>query len=542
MNESLPAVRTAESASSSGSPPAAGMARAAGRFGAATMLSRLLGLVREQMFAALLGAGMYADAFVVAFRIPNLLRDLFAEGALSAAFVPTFTDYLKNKKPGAAFALANRLMNTLVVTLGLLVVVGAVFSDDLVRILAANFAPETAALSSKLTRIMLPFLPIVSLAAVAMGMLTSQSRFGAPALAPAVFNIVSIAVGAGLYASGVGPEAAVTGWAVGTLLGGLGQLLIQLGPLRQTGWKPGWGIDLRLKDPGVQRIARLMGPATVGLAATQVNIVVNTFFASSIAGAPAWLAYAFRLMQLPIGVFGVAIATVATAGIAQRAAERDMGGVSATLGSGLRLVAFLTVPSTAALAVLSVPIIRLIFERGRFHESDTQATAIALMGYSLGLYAYASVKVLAPAFYALDRARIPMKASLAAVAANVVLNVVLFPIFGFKGLAIGTSAAALTNFLVLLVSWKSGGGTLGNAKLGRQFVQVAFASILAAASGWGFAFGSDHYFGHAALLANLIQTLGALVVGGVVYLVACRVMRVQELEMLTQMLRRRLKR
>lgn len=516
------------------------MARSAGRFGAATMLSRLLGLVREQMFAALLGAGMYADAFVVAFRIPNLLRDLFAEGALSAAFVPTFTDYLKNKKPGAAFALANRVMNTLAVTLGLLVVVGAVFSDDLVRILAANFAPETAALASKLTRIMLPFLPIVSLAAVAMGMLTSQSRFGAPALAPAVFNIVSITVGAALYASGVGPEAAVTGWAVGTLLGGLGQLLIQLGPLRKTGWKPGLGLDLRLKDPGVQRIARLMGPATVGLAATQVNIVVNTFFASSIEGAPAWLAYAFRLMQLPIGVFGVAIATVATAGIAQRAAERDLDGVSNTLGSGLRLVAFLTVPSTAALAVLAVPIIRLIFERGRFLETDTMATAAALVGYSLGLYAYASVKVLAPAFYALDRARVPMKASLTAVAANIVLNIALFPIFGFKGLALGTSVAALTNFVVLLVSWKAGGGTLGKARLWRHFGQVAVASAMAALAGWGFATGSDRFFGHATLSANLLQTLGALTAGGLVYLVACRVMRVQELEVFTLALRRRL--
>lgn len=530
---------TAEKTASNAS---AGMARSAGRFGAATMLSRVLGLVREQMFAALLGAGHYADAFVVAFRIPNLLRDLFAEGALSAAFVPTFTDYLKNRGRREAFALANRVMNTLALVLGTLVVAGAIFSEELVRVLAANFQPDTAALAARLTRIMLPFLPIVSLAAVAMGMLTSQLRFGAPALAPAMFNVVSITVGAALYLSGVGPEMAVTGWAVGTLLGGLGQLLIQLVPLQRTGWRPGVGLDLRLRDPGVQRIAKLMGPATVGLAATQLNIVVNTFFASSIEGAPAWLAYAFRLMQLPIGVFGVAVATVATAGIARRAAERDIPGVSATLGSGLRLVAFLTVPSTAALAVLAEPVIRLIFERGRFLASDTSATAAALVGYSLGLYAYAAVKVLAPAFYALDRARIPMKASMTAVAANVVLNVALFPIFGFEGLAIGTSAAALTNFGVLYLSWKRAGGSLAGERLWGHLGKVAVASALAALAGWAFAAGIDRTLGHAALIARLIQTLGALTVGGLVYLAACRALRVAELEIFTGLVRRRLRR
>jgi putative peptidoglycan lipid II flippase len=252
---------------------------------------------------------------------------------------------------------------------------------------------------------MMPFLLLVSLAAVAMGILNAQSRFTAPAIAPALFNVGSIAVGLGLWAAGWPPERAVVGWAVGTMVGGVLQLAAQLGAPRPRLPDPAGPVARALADPRLRRIGRLMGAAVVGLSATQVNILVNTIFASHQVGANTWLQMAFRLMQLPLGVFGVAIATVAGAGVAQRAAARDMPAVKATLGAAMRHVAFLNVPSAVGLAVLARPIISMIYEHGRFRPEDTAATAQALVFYAVGLYAYSGVKVFAPAFYALDEAR-----------------------------------------------------------------------------------------------------------------------------------------
>ncbi|HET7823967.1 MAG TPA: murein biosynthesis integral membrane protein MurJ, partial [Anaeromyxobacter sp.] len=359
---------------------------------AATMASRVLGLVRDQLFASLIGANRFSDAFVVAFRIPNLLRDLFAEGALSSAFVPTFAEAHRNAGRDAAYRLANVVVGLVLVVVGALTIAGVVFSDAIVAAIGPGLRePGLAALC---TRIMMPFLLLVSLSAVAMGMLNAQSRFTAPAIAPALFNLGSIAVGAAIWASGWPPVRAVVGWSVGTMLGGLLQLLVQLPALRALGYRARPRVRREdLRDPRLQRIGRLMGMAVVGLSATQVNIVVNTMFATRQEGAATWLLIAFRLMQLPLGVFGVAIATVAGAGVAQRAAERDMRGVKQTLGSAMRLVAFLNVPSTVGLIVLARPIISLIYEHGRFGAADTTATGEALACYALGLYAYSGVKV-----------------------------------------------------------------------------------------------------------------------------------------------------
>jgi putative peptidoglycan lipid II flippase len=291
---------------------------AAGRMGgkallvsAATMLSRVLGLVREQLFAALLGATAFADAFVVAFRIPNLLRDLFAEGALSAAFVPTFAEHLKRSRE-AAFRLGSVVVGTLALVAGLITLLGIVFAPELVAAMAPGFdqVPGKVELTVVCTRVMFPFLPMVALAAVAMGGLNAQERYGPPALASAMFNVVAIVFGLALVAFGVKAEAAAIGWSIGTLLGGAAQLLVQVPALKRTGFSFRPRLDFR--DPGLRRILRLMAPATIGLAATQTNIFVNTIFVSQVPGGAAWLNYAFRLMQLPIGVFGVAVATIAT--------------------------------------------------------------------------------------------------------------------------------------------------------------------------------------------------------------------------------------
>jgi len=347
--------------------------RTAGLLSAATMLSRLLGLVREQLFAALLGASLFAEAFIVAFRIPNLLRDLFAEGALSQAFVPTFKASLKRGGTSAAYLLGNRVAGTLLAVIAILTIVAAAGAPEIVQSMAGTFAdtPGKFELAVILTRIMLPFLAMVSLAAVAMGMLNAQDRYATPALAPATFNLVCITIGLTLWGLGLDGRKVAIGWAIGTLLGGAAQLGIQMPTLWRQGWRPRLGVDLMLRDPHVRHVAALMVPAVAGLAAVQVNVFVNTIFATQEAGAAAWLNYAFRFLQLPIGVFGVAIATVTTTRYADAAADGNRARMAEQLAEGLRLVAFLTVPATVGLVVLGEPIIQLIYQHGRFGSADT---------------------------------------------------------------------------------------------------------------------------------------------------------------------------
>jgi len=509
---------------------------------AATMTSRVLGLVREQLFAALLGASAYADAFVVAFRIPNLLRDLFAEGALSAAFVPTFTDYLKNRGREQAIRLANVVIGSLLVIVGLLTAVGIWFAPELVSFMAPGFeqVEGKSAMAVLCTRIMFPFLPLVSLAAVAMGQLNAEERFGPPAFASAMFNVVAILGGAGLYVAGASPEVAVIGWSICTLGGGAAQLAVQVPAL----WRMGFSLRPALDwaEPGLRRIGKLMGPATVGLAATQVNISVNTIFASQVEGAPSWLSYAFRLMQLPIGVFGVAVATIATTGLAKRAAARDIEGMRATLGQGLRLVAFLTVPSMVGLLALREPIVRLLFQHGRFTAADTDATAWATLMYATGLYAYAAVKVVAPAFYALDRSRIPVIASLTAVAANVTLNVALFPYLSYKGLALGTAVAATVNFAVLLFAFGRTAGGVGLGGIALHWARTLAAAVPCGVAAWAVNRSFEQALGTDGTLARVVAVGVAVAAGGLVYVACCRLLRVGELDELIGFARRRLAR
>lgn len=505
---------------------------------AATMTSRVLGLVREQLFAFLVGANRWSDAFVVAFRIPNLLRDLFAEGALSSAFVPAFADAQRNAGRDAAYRLANAVVAVVLVGVGLVTVLGVFFSGEVVGAIAPGV--EERPLASLLTRIMMPFLLLVSLSAVAMGMLNAQGRFTAPALAPALFNVGSIAVGLGLWLAGWPPQRAVVGWAVGTMVGGSLQLLVQLPALAALGYRPRPRLGrAALDDPRLRRIGRLMAMAVIGLSATQVNILVNTWFASHEVGANSWLLFAFRLMQLPLGVFGVAIATVAGAGVAQRAAANDMDAVRSTLGSAMRLVAFLNVPSSVGLAILARPIIAMIYEHGRFGASDTDATAQALALYAVGLYAYSGVKVFAPAFYAVDEARVPVLGSVVGMTANVGLNVLLYPALGFRGVALGTSLAAIANFAVLALAWRRRHGGLGPAGLRVQLTKVLAASGVLAAVAWGVERALQVLLAPGGIDRQLATGLVPVLAGGLAYLAAARLLGIAELGELVGALRRR---
>lgn len=465
--------------------PAREMARGARRVSALTMMSRLLGLVREQIFALTLGASGSSDAFLAAFRIPNLLRDLFAEGALSTAFVPTYVKTLKQEGRPAAFLLGNRVLTTLTFYLGAVALLAMLWPEPVVRVVAAGFSPEKRELTAHLVRIMMPYLPIISLAVVAMGALNAEARYTAPGLASSMFNLVAIVGGGTLYLIGPSPHLAVMVWAGLTLLGGLGQLSVQFPPLWKLGWRPAFAPDLRLRHHGTRRIAALMAPATLSVAAVQINVVVNTSFASLCAeGSISWLGYAFRLMQLPIGVFGVAIGTTSLTHLARDAAAEDHEALRRTLRRGLQLVLFLTIPSTVGLAVLRVPIIGLIFQHGRFTAHATLETARALSGFAVGLAAYSAIKVVAPAFYVLGRTRVPLIASLAAVGCNLVWNIFTFRRFGHVGLALGTSIAAIANLTVLIVAFQATVGGLVNRGLVRALARITFAAALMGGAIW----------------------------------------------------------
>ena len=506
------------------------VARSAGKVGLATLLSRVLGLLREQVMATLFGAGFATDAFNVAFRIPNLLRDLFAEGAMSSAFVPTFTGIHERGGADEAWEFGRRLMVTLFLVLLGVCVVGAVAAPALVRLFAPGFAavPGKLDLTVMLTRVMLPFLPAVALAAAAMGMLNARGRFGIPALAPALLNLGMIVFGVGLIpvcrAAGQPPILAM---AIGVVIGGALQFLVQVPPLHRLGFR------LRLErprwHPGVARVASLMAPATIGLAATQLNLLVSTILASMLPqGSVSWLWYAFRLMQLPIGVFGVALGTVSLTALSRAAVASDMAALKSTLSATLRLVLLLTVPAAVWLAVMSRPVIALLYEHGRFGPADTDRTAGALIMYCLGLPAFAGVGVMTRAFYALGDTRKPVQASFVSVALNLVLNLLLMRPLAHFGLALSTSITAIANFLQLAFYLRRRVGPLEGRRMLDTLGRVLTSSAVALAPcAFVLAWLGERWHRGAAYEAATVAA-GA-VVAVVIGYAGMRVLRVEEL-------------
>ncbi|MBX7186184.1 MAG: murein biosynthesis integral membrane protein MurJ [Vicinamibacteria bacterium] len=443
---------------------------------AGTLLSRLLGLIREQLLGFTLGAGPQAEAYLIAFRIPNLLRDLFAEGALSAAFIPAYSR-ADHESPQRGFDLARRLLTLLAIVLTMLCSLGILLAPLLVEAIAPGFLgiKGKSDLSIQLTRVMMPILPFISFAAVAMGMLNSRDRFTMPAIAPAIFNLVNIVVVTILHALGLNPEQIAYGWAAGSLIGSAAQFLIQWPALRGEGFS--FRPDFRFDDPLIREILYTMAPATLSLAAVQINIFVSTNFTSTQPGAVAWLGYAFRLLYLPMGLFGVAVGTVAGARLSRLIAMGDAAEAHGQIAQALRLLVFLTLPSALGLIFAGGPIVRLIYERGAFTAGDTSAVATALAWMSIGLVAYASTKVFVPYFYAVRQPRIPVTASLLAVGANLATLSLLFDTMGFKAAGLGMALGNLTNGGFLLMMYRGPESLLRRLDL-RFLLSLSFASAL----------------------------------------------------------------
>jgi putative peptidoglycan lipid II flippase len=446
----------------------------------AIMISRVLGLVREIVLARYFGAGMFTDAFYIAYRIPNLLRDLFAEGALSAAFIPIFVRRLTLDGKEQAWLLANRLISTLLVLLGIVTLAIFFGARGFVYLLAAGYTaiPEKFELTVQMTQIMSPFLLWISLASVGMGMLNAFGRFFVPALASSAFNICCIL--AGIFLSpfmsyfGVDP---IVSMAIGALVGGASQFLVMIPSAYVLGFR--FRLAFNFSDPELRRIGRLMFPAIVGLSATQINIMVDNQIASMYGNGPvSWLSYGFRLMQLPIGVFGIAIATATLATVSHHAAQNALNKVGQTLNSSLKLAACLTFPSTIGLILFRQEIVQLLFQGGSFLPADTLNTSNVVLCYALGLFSYSAVKILVPTLYALRDTRSPLRFSMLTVASKILLNFILIKHLGFLGLALATTIASWINYGLLLnhvrhikgVSW-------GKTNLS-AYMRVALASLV----------------------------------------------------------------
>ena len=541
------------------------VARSAGIVSVAVMFSRVLGLIRETIFAKYFGAGFLYDAFLVGFRVPNLLRDLFAEGALSAAFVKVFTDYQLKKNEAEAWRLASMVFNGLAVVLSVITIAGIILSPLIVSAITYNYLgdpnhyypPEKAALATTLMQIMFPFILLVALAALAMGVLNTKGRFGIPASASTAFNIVSIIFGLGFafWLSGGGWEYsndknlipgesaqwAIIGMSIGVLIGGAAQLLIQIPSLLKVGFR--FSLSLNFADEGVRRIMRLMGPAIIGTSAIQVKVLVDTVVASGIEGGASWLSYAFRLMQFPIGVFGVAIGTAAIPALSRLASENNFDKFRSTLSGAIKLVFLLAVPSACGLIVLGEPIISLIYERGEFDRFDTNMTAWALTAYAVGLAGYAAIKVLSPSFYALDDAKTPMYVSLASIIVHVALSFGLMKFlstvgvsperpngFGHVGVALATSIVAIANFIALAVLMRKRINGLNGREILIALIKIAIASAaLSAVCYLSYRFLSA-YFPQKDFVIRLIEAFIPIGLGGITFIIAAKFLRIEELE------------
>jgi putative peptidoglycan lipid II flippase len=462
-----------------------GLARSAGLIGIATFTSRILGLVRDMVQSWFFGTSHEADAFTVATRIPTLLRDLFAEGAMSAAFVPTFTRALQaGGKPGA-WRLGSQVVNALLLVTGAIVVVGVAFAGPLTASYAGPFGdtPGKLELTTYLTRVNMPFLMLVAVAAAYMGMLNALRRFFIPASSPALYNVVFIVCTATLVPFfrrlGVDPVMALS---AGMLLGGVAQIVVQWPSLWQEGYRHEWTLDP--KDARLREMLLLMVPGTLGAAAAQINLLVATSLATSVDGAATALGLAFRLMYMPIGIIGVSIATAAIPDLARQAAANALPDMRATVSRSLRLMLMLSVPATVGLMALAVPIVELIFERGVFDAQSTRQVASALLFYAPGIVGYSIVKIASPGFYSLNDARTPATISVASILINLVLNLWLNNLMGFAGLALGTAIAANVNGLVLLALLARRIGGVDRARVLGSFMKIAVASIVMGAAAY----------------------------------------------------------
>jgi putative peptidoglycan lipid II flippase len=509
---------------------------AAGMIGVATFSSRILGFIRDMVLARLFGATPAADAFFVAYRIPNLLRELFAEGSMSSAFIPVFTEYQTLRSKRDAWELASAVFTTLLTVVTGITIIGIVAASGIVWLLAPGFHddPVKLGMTTLLTRIMFPYLIFISLAALAMGILNSLRAFAAPAFSPVFFNIFII--GCAYFLSPTLPEP-ILGIAIGVVAGGAAQFAMQLPGLKLRGML--FGFRFEPGHAGVRRIGWLMVPSLLGLSVTQINITVSTVLSSFFAGGPTYLFYGMRLIQFPLGIFGVALATAILPTLSSQAARQALDELRTTLGFGLRMILFIILPAMLGLILLREPIVHLFFEHGSFTHDDTVATATAVLCYAVGLWAFAGVRIIVSAFYSLQDTKTPAITAAVAVGANIVLSLIFMRPLGVAGLALATAVAAMLNGAILVAVLNRRLGGVEWLSISRSCVRAVAACVPLALACWWVAGAQvwSHPDDWIAKSVMLFVAVGLSVTG---YLGVHAMMRSEELDVVWGMVRRKI--
>ena len=513
------------------------VARPAGVVASFTFLSRIFGLIRDMVVAFMFGAASHADAFFVAFRIPNLLRRLVAEGALTASFLPVYVEYLETRDPEDAQRVVNITFTLLTMVLAVLTLAGILFSPAIITVFAPGFVhlPEKFQLAVSLNRLLFPYIFFVSLVALCMGVLNARGHFAAPAASPILLNIFMI-TGALVFSRWFQPP--IFGLAVGVLVGGFFQLLLQVPALVKKRVRIRFCFSFR--DPAVNRIGRLFLPAAFGAAVYQLNVFVSNLLASFLPeGSISYLWYASRMMEFPLGVFGVALATAAFPSLSRQSSRQDTGRFSQILDDTLRLVTFICLPAMVGLIMLRIPIVQVLFQRGAFDPDTTLKTADALFYYCLGLWPIAAARILVAAFYSLQDTATPVKLSLIAFVANLVLSLVLMGPMRHSGLALANSLSALLNAGLLFYFYRN---RLGD--WGLSWIRDTGGKVLLASAGMGLClwlllqqFGWDQ---GDPLLRKCLMLAFYVGAGGLAYVLICSVCRVREMKILAGILKRRL--
>jgi putative peptidoglycan lipid II flippase len=461
------------------------VAKAAGVVGMATLASRIMGYLRDMVMSWSFGTSAAADAFYVAYRIPNLLRELLAEGSMSAAFIPVFTETLTKESKEGARQLANAVFARLLVILVIVTGIGIIFAPYIVKAIAWGWKVENQRekflLAASLTRMMFPYLLFIGMAALAMGMLNSLRAFLTPALSPVMLNVMTIS---GVFFLAPQMPQPIMGAAIGVVLGGLFQFLIQVPALQRQ------GMMLRPRftpsHPGVKQVGKLALPVFFSSSVSQINNFLGTIFASFLAtGSITYLFYGMRFIHFPLGIFGVAIATAVLPTLSTQATKQDMESFRDTLSLGIRLVFFIMFPAMAGLITLRVPIINLLLEHGEFNRISTTGTAVALLYYAVGLWAFAGVRVVSQAFYSLQDTKTPVRIALLTLAANIVLSIILIQTpLQHGGLALANSLTAALNIALLTKRLRKKIGRMDGRRIALSLMKIVPASIVMGLIGW----------------------------------------------------------
>ena len=518
------------------------VAKAAGIVGSATLASRVMGYVRDMVMSWAFGTGLAADAFYVAYRIPNLLRELLAEGSMSAAFIPVFTETLTKESKESALHLANAVFARLLVILIVLTSLGMLFAPFIVKAIAWGWKfdadRDKFLLAATLTRMMFPYLLFIGLAALAMGMLNSLRSFLTPALSPVMLNVMTISA---VVLSMQFLSRPIMGVAVGVVLGGLFQFLIQVPGLKKQGMmmRP----EFRPTHPGVKKIGLLALPVFLSSSVNQLNIFIGTIFASFLAtGSIAYLFYGMRFIHFPLGIFGIAIATAVLPTMSVQAARREMTEFRETLSFGLRLVFFIMFPAMAGLITLRVPIVNLLLQHGHFDRASTLGVASALLYYAVGLWSFAGVRIVAQAFYSLQDTKTPVKIAILALFTNIACSTafILWTPLAHGGLALAASLASMLNISLLTIQLRKKIGRIDARRILSSLIKIIPTSIVMGMIGWWISRNPVWELGGNTLFKTGLLG-GGMIVSLLFYIVAMWTLKSEELDFIWGMVKRKRK-